>query len=65
MSTTTTIKNVGNQVISKTFSPTRTFFRVSENIPSIQHARAVFKTLGAYGEMAEYKVMRVSHSYQY
>lgn len=56
----TTLKNASQQVLSKTIQPTRTFFRVSENIPSIQHARAVFKTLGTYGDMVEYKVMRVS-----
>lgn len=56
-----TLKSASQQVLNKTIQPTRTFFRVSENIPSIQHARAVFKTLGSYGDMAEYKVMRVSY----
>lgn len=55
----TTIKNIATETVKKSFSPSRTFFRLSENIPSIQHARAVFKTLGSYGEMVEYKVMRV------
>jgi hypothetical protein len=52
----TTLKHT----VNKTFSPTRSFFRVSQNIPTIQHARAVIKTLGSYGEMVEYKFMRVS-----
>lgn len=56
----TTIKNLAKETVKKSFSPNRTFFRLSENIPSIQHARAVFKSLGNYGEMVEYKVMRVS-----
>lgn len=54
------VKNIARQAVNKTISPNRAFFRVSENIPSIQHARAVFKTLGGYGEMVEYKVLRVS-----
>lgn len=53
------VKNI-TQAVRKTLTPKRTFFNVSENIPTIQHARAVFKTLGAYGDMLEYKVMRVS-----
>lgn len=61
----TTLKNASQQVLSKTIQPTRTFFRVSENIPSIQHARAVFKTLGTYGDMVEYKVMRCPETLKY
>lgn len=55
-----TLKTVATETVKKSFTPSRTFFRLSETIPSIQHARAVFKTLGSYGEMVEYKVMRVS-----
>jgi hypothetical protein len=46
--------------LTKTFAPTRAFFRVSQPISSIRQAREVFKTLGNYGEMVEYKVMRVT-----
>lgn len=40
-------------------TPTRTFFKVSNNIPSVAHAREIFKVLGKYGEMVEYKALRV------
>ncbi|KAI8063002.1 hypothetical protein BDF21DRAFT_402743 [Thamnidium elegans] len=59
------VKNIATQAVNRTISPSRTFFRVSENIPSIQHARAVFKTLGSYGEMVEYKVMRCPETLKY
>ncbi|KAI9366438.1 hypothetical protein BD770DRAFT_335549 [Pilaira anomala] len=58
------IKSV-TQTVQKTLSPKRAFFNVSENIPTIQHARAVFKTLGAYGDMLEYKVMRCPETLKY
>lgn len=54
------VNNIATQAVRKSVSPSRAFFRVSENISSIQQARAVFKTLGSYGEMVEYKVLRVS-----
>ncbi|KAG2192529.1 uncharacterized protein EV154DRAFT_503839 [Mucor mucedo] len=61
----TTLKTVATETVKKSFTPSRTFFRLSETIPSIQHARAVFKTLGSYGEMVEYKVMRCPETLKY
>ncbi|KAI8884916.1 hypothetical protein K501DRAFT_247019 [Backusella circina FSU 941] len=47
------------------YTPTRAFFRLSKQINSVGQARAVFKTLGSYGEMVEYKVMRCPETYKY
>lgn len=56
----TTLKNVTTQAVTKSsFSPSRTFFRVSEQVNNINQARVVIKTLGSYGDMVEYKFMRV------
>lgn len=55
-----TLKAAATQATKSTITPTRAFFRVSENIPSVAHAREIFKTLGSYGDMVEYKLLRVS-----
>lgn len=55
-----TLKAAATQATKSTITPTRAFFRVSDNIPSVAHAREVFKTLGSYGDMVEYKLLRVS-----
>lgn len=39
------------------FSPVRVFFRVTGPIQSIEHAREIFRILGQYGNMVEYKFM--------
>ncbi|GAA5811950.1 hypothetical protein MFLAVUS_005397 [Mucor flavus] len=59
------VKDIATQAVRKSVSPSRAFFRVSENISSIQQARAVFKTLGSYGEMVEYKVLRCPETLKY
>ncbi|KAI8379223.1 uncharacterized protein BYT42DRAFT_475940, partial [Radiomyces spectabilis] len=43
----------------------RFFFRVSQPIHSLEQARAVFKTLGSYGDMIEYKFMRCPETRSY
>ncbi|KAI7847666.1 hypothetical protein BDC45DRAFT_339810 [Circinella umbellata] len=50
---------------ARTISPTRMFFRTSKPIPSMAHARSVFKQLGEYGEMVEYKFLRCPETQQY
>lgn len=55
-----TLKAAATQATKSTITPTRAFFRVSDSIPSVAHAREVFKTLGSYGDMVEYKLLRVS-----
>ncbi|KAI9495680.1 hypothetical protein BDB00DRAFT_742883, partial [Zychaea mexicana] len=50
---------------ARTISPTRLFFRTSQVVPSMAHARSVFKTLGEYGEMVEYKIMRCPETQKY
>lgn len=42
------------------FSPIRYFFRTSQNIPSITHARAMAKEFNKLGDLVEYKFIRVS-----
>lgn len=61
----TTLKTAASQLTKSTITPTRAFFRVSENIPSVAHAREIFKALGKYGDMVEYKVLRVSITVNY
>lgn len=46
--------------LASSMTPTRLFFRLSQKVPSINHARAVFATIGKFGDMVEYKFMRVS-----
>ncbi|KAI9312079.1 hypothetical protein BX666DRAFT_1833272, partial [Dichotomocladium elegans] len=48
-----------------TMSPTRMFFRSSQKITSMAHARAVFKALGQYGDLVEYKFNRCPETHQY
>ncbi|KAI8146443.1 hypothetical protein BJV82DRAFT_493464, partial [Fennellomyces sp. T-0311] len=50
---------------ARTISPTRMFFRTSQPIASMAHARSVFKTLGEYGEMIEYKFLRCPETQKY
>lgn len=40
-------------------SPVRFFFRASQNIPSIAHARAIAKEFNRFGDLLEYKFIRV------
>ncbi|KAG2196309.1 hypothetical protein INT46_005833 [Mucor plumbeus] len=61
----TTLKTAASQLTKSTITPTRAFFRVSENIPSVAHAREIFKTLGKYGDMVEYKVLRCPETFKY
>ncbi|SAM00344.1 hypothetical protein [Absidia glauca] len=44
-------------------TPTRAFFRASRPIPTQTHARQLFKTLGQYGDMVEYRMMRCPESH--
>ncbi|CAO0790121.1 unnamed protein product [Mucor circinelloides] len=60
-----TLKAAATQATKSTITPTRAFFRVSENIPSVAHAREIFKTLGSYGDMVEYKLLRCPETFQY
>ncbi|GAN08831.1 hypothetical protein MAM1_0226d08348 [Mucor ambiguus] len=60
-----TLKAAATQATKSTITPTRAFFRVSDNIPSVAHAREVFKTLGSYGDMVEYKLLRCPETFQY
>lgn len=48
-----------NAIRNSAMTPTRMFFRTSQTIPSMAHARTVFKALGEYGDMIEYKFLRV------
>lgn len=43
----------------KGIRPTRTFVKLSRPLINIGEARAVFRVLADYGEMVEYKIMRV------
>ncbi|EIE89960.1 hypothetical protein RO3G_14671 [Rhizopus delemar RA 99-880] len=47
------------------FSPVRVFFRVTGPIQSIEHAREIFRILGQFGNMVEYKFMRCSETLRY
>lgn len=54
-----------NTIRNSAMTPTRMFFRTSQTIPSMAHARTVFKALGEYGDMIEYKFLRVrSYTWQ-
>ncbi|KAI8373873.1 hypothetical protein BD560DRAFT_368646 [Blakeslea trispora] len=54
------------QAIKRTsISPTRTFFRIPRKISTVDHAREIFKVLGSYGDMAEYKIMRCPETLNY
>lgn len=44
---------------AKRILPTQIYFHASRPIPSLSHARSVFRSLGQFGEMAEYRFMRV------
>ena len=59
----TTSAATATATAAHTLSPTRMFFRTSRTIPSMAHARSVFKQLGEYGEMIEYKFLRVIYTY--
>ena len=48
-----------NAIRNSAMTPTRMFFKTSQTIPSMAHARTVFKALGQYGDMIEYKFLRV------
>ena len=61
----TTSAATATATAARTISPTRMFFRTSRTIPSMAHARSVFKQLGEYGEMVEYKFLRVIYIYIY
>ncbi|KAI9014462.1 hypothetical protein CLU79DRAFT_766892 [Phycomyces nitens] len=50
---------------SATHVPKSAFFHVSETIASLDQARAVFKKLGQYGEMIEYKFQRCPETKAY
>jgi len=42
-----------------TISPVRFFFRASQSIPSVTHARAIAKEFNRFGDLLEYKFIRV------
>ncbi|CEG70276.1 hypothetical protein RMATCC62417_06205 [Rhizopus microsporus] len=50
---------------STVFSPMRVFFRVSTSIPSMKHAREIFRVLGEYGDMIEYRFIRCPSTFRY
>lgn len=52
------LMSISQMSLSK-FSPVRFFFRASQNIPSITHARAIAKEFSRFGELVEYKFIRV------
>ncbi|CDH50652.1 hypothetical protein RO3G_14671 [Lichtheimia corymbifera JMRC:FSU:9682] len=54
-----------NAIRNSAMTPTRMFFRTSQTIPSMAHARTVFKALGEYGDMIEYKFLRCPETRQY
>ncbi|GAB5591437.1 hypothetical protein Unana1_06337 [Umbelopsis nana] len=47
------------------FSPVRFFFRTSDNIPSLTHARAIAKEFGKFGDLVEYKFIRCPETHAY
>ncbi|CAO3690004.1 unnamed protein product [Umbelopsis vinacea] len=47
------------------FSPVQFFFRASQNIPSITHARAIAKEFSRFGELVEYKFIRCPETHAY
>ncbi|KAG2182534.1 hypothetical protein INT43_007465 [Umbelopsis isabellina] len=47
------------------FSPIRYFFRTSQNIPSITHARAIAKEFNKLGDLVEYKFIRCPETHAY
>ncbi|KAI8997903.1 hypothetical protein BDB01DRAFT_714573 [Pilobolus umbonatus] len=49
----------------KAFRPARSFFRVSSDIQNITQGREIFKVLGSYGELLEYKFMRCPETLKY
>ncbi|KAI8977601.1 hypothetical protein BDF20DRAFT_808104, partial [Mycotypha africana] len=61
---TTPLKTIATKY-SKYLTPKRLLFRSSDNLQSLGQVREVFKQLGKYGEMAEYKVMRCPETFQY
>ncbi|KAI8640210.1 hypothetical protein BD408DRAFT_420119 [Parasitella parasitica] len=61
----TTLKTAATQLTKNKITPTRIFFRLSSDITSVAQAREVFKTLGKYGDMVEYKVMRCPETLNY
>ncbi|KAG0168762.1 hypothetical protein DFQ28_004315 [Apophysomyces sp. BC1034] len=53
------------QAASKMARPRSTFFRVSQKIPTMEHAREVVRALRSQGELVEYKFMRCPETRQY
>ncbi|KAF7727209.1 hypothetical protein EC973_007907 [Apophysomyces ossiformis] len=45
--------------------PRSTFFRVSQKILTMEHAREIIRALKSQGELVEYKFMRCPESRQY
>ncbi|ORZ02983.1 hypothetical protein BCR43DRAFT_482519 [Syncephalastrum racemosum] len=50
---------------AKRILPTQIYFHASRPIPSLSHARSVFRSLGQFGEMAEYRFMRCPETQKY
>ncbi|KAH8556159.1 hypothetical protein BGW37DRAFT_471313 [Umbelopsis sp. PMI_123] len=46
-------------------SPIRFFFRASQNIPSVTHARAIAKEFNRFGDLLEYKFIRCPETHAY
>ncbi|CAO3678314.1 unnamed protein product [Umbelopsis ramanniana] len=48
-----------------TISPVRFFFRASQSIPSVTHARAIAKEFNRFGDLLEYKFIRCPETHAY
>ncbi|CAO3661980.1 unnamed protein product [Rhizopus stolonifer] len=59
------MKGVLKAAATSNFSPVRIFFRVTATIPTIYHAREIFRILGQYGNMVEYKFTRCADTLVY
>ncbi|KAI7902505.1 uncharacterized protein BX663DRAFT_561595 [Cokeromyces recurvatus] len=49
----------------KRFAPHKLFVQIPPQVPSIAHAREIFKTLGKYGPMIEYTIKRCPETHRY
>ncbi|KAI8084670.1 uncharacterized protein BX664DRAFT_337528 [Halteromyces radiatus] len=49
---------------ASTITPTRAFFRVNQELSTLAQSRQVFKALGEYGDLVEYKVLRCPETFK-
>ncbi|KAI9470824.1 MAG: hypothetical protein EXX96DRAFT_585858 [Benjaminiella poitrasii] len=61
----TPLKTLATGVTTKAFSPKRLFIQIPPQVPSVAHAREIFKTLGKYGDMVEYAIKRCPETFRY